>query len=88
MWFQHKGTPAHFANAVSAYLSRKFGGKWVGRSGPVSCSPRSTYLSPLDSFVWGAMKNMVYETLVDSIMDIVARMSVAVSTISEMPGIF
>ena len=28
----HDSAPAHFTNAVHAYLSRKFGGQWTGLS--------------------------------------------------------
>lgn len=88
MWFQHDGAPAHFANDVRCYLTRKFGAQWIGRGGPVCWPPRSPDLSPIDFFVWGAMKNMVYETPVASAMDLVARISVAAANIRETPGIF
>lgn len=73
---------------MRAYLSRKFGGQWIGRGGSVSWPPRSPDLSPIDFFIWGAMKNIVYQTAVDSAMDLVARISVAAANILEMPLIF
>ena len=88
MWFQYEGAPAHFTNAVYAYLSRIFGGRWIGRRETFSCPVRSPDLSSIDFFVWGAMKAMVYETTVDSAMDLVARISVAAESIRKMPGIF
>ena len=47
------------ANAVPAWRRSR---PPIGRCGPVSLPPRSTDLSPIDFFVCGAMKNMVYET--------------------------
>ncbi|GFV88973.1 hypothetical protein TNCV_4911751 [Trichonephila clavipes] len=37
--------------------------------GPVAWPPRSPDLSPLDFFLWGAMKGLVYDTPVVSEMD-------------------
>ena len=45
------GAPAHFTNAMRAYVSRKFGGQWTARGGPVFLSPRSPDLFPIGFFV-------------------------------------
>lgn len=88
MWFEHDSAPAHYANAVRGYLTRKFGVQWIGRGGPISFSPRSLDLSPIDFFVilslFCSMKNMLHETLVDSDMKHV----VAAGNVQEMLGIF
>ena len=48
---------------------------------------------PLTYLLWifflsGAIKNLVYDTLVNSEMDLVARISIAATMIIETPGIF
>ncbi|GFW42820.1 transposable element Tcb1 transposase [Trichonephila clavipes] len=45
-------------------------------------------LSPLDFFLWGAMKGLVYDAPVVSEMDLVARISIAAARIREMAGVF
>ena len=57
------------------------------RSSSVSTS-RSSDLTCLDFFLWGYMKQLVYETVVETEEDLVARNTVAAGTIADMPGIF
>ena len=40
--------------------------RWLGRGGPVTWAPRSPDLTPLDYYLWGHMKTLVYETKVES----------------------
>ena len=44
--------------------------QWIGRGGPVPWSPD---LTPLDYFLWGSMKSIVYGTPVTSEEDLIAR---------------
>ena len=53
MIFQQDDTPPHFSNEVRAWLNEKFNGRWIGRSGPISWTPRSPDLTPLDFFFYG-----------------------------------
>lgn len=62
MWLQLDGAPAHFSLNVRSYLNRKFPEKWVGRSGPSIWPPRSPDLTSMDFFLWGYVKNLVYQT--------------------------
>ena len=43
-----------------------FPNRWLGRGGPVAWPPRSPDLTPLDYYLWGHMKTLVYETKVDA----------------------
>ena len=89
MWFQHDGAPAHFSVDVRNALNMMYPGRWIGRGGPVAWPPRSPDLSPLDFFLWGHMKSLIYDDgPVDSAEDLVARISVAAANIREMPGVF
>ncbi|GFX43429.1 transposable element Tcb1 transposase [Trichonephila clavipes] len=86
--FQQDGAPSHYARHVREHLDRTFPNRWIGRGGPVTWPPRSPDLSPLDLFLWGAMKGLVYDTPVVSEMNLVARISIAAARIREMPGVF
>ncbi|KZC08925.1 hypothetical protein WN55_00316, partial [Dufourea novaeangliae] len=58
---QHDGCPAHYARRVRDALNELYPNKWVRRVGLVSWPPRSPDLTPLDFFLWGALKNSVYQ---------------------------
>ena len=42
----------------------------------------------MDFFLWGHMKQLVYETVAETEEDLVARITVAAGNIAEMRGIF
>ena len=66
MYFQHDGAPPHYTLHVRDYLNESFPNRWLGRGGPIPWPPRSPDLTPLDYYLWGHMKTLVYETKVDS----------------------
>ena len=66
MYFQHDGAPPHYSRLVREYLNASFRNRWLGRGGPVAWPPRSPDLTPLDYYIWGHMKTLVYESKVDS----------------------
>jgi len=66
MYFQHVGAPPHYTGHVMDYLNEFFPNRWLGRGGPVAWPPRSPDLTPLDYYLWGHMKTLVYEIKVDS----------------------
>ncbi|KAJ4445736.1 hypothetical protein ANN_12421 [Periplaneta americana] len=76
----------HFSIAVRNHLRATFGNRWIGRGGPVAWPPRSPDLTCLDFFLWGHMKQLVYETVVETEEDLVARITVAADAIADMPG--
>lgn len=55
---------------------------WNGRGDPVAC-PMAPDLSPLDYSLWSTMKIIMYYTPVNSEMDLVAKITVAVATICK-----
>lgn len=63
--YQHDGAPAHFARAVREYLDNRFP-QWIGRGGRVAWPARSPDLTPLDFFLWGHVKNIVYAVPCDT----------------------
>ncbi|GFX75713.1 uncharacterized protein TNCV_3575381 [Trichonephila clavipes] len=60
LWFQQDGTTCHTARATIDLLKDTFGDRLISRFGPVNWPPRSCDLTPLDYFLWGYVKSMVY----------------------------
>lgn len=60
MIFQQDGAPAHNAIVVTNYLNEIFENRWIGTNGTVQWPPRSPDLTPLDYFLWGYLKTVVY----------------------------
>lgn len=83
MWFQHDGAPAHFGNIIREYLDLTFGECWIGRGGPTLWPPRSPDLTPLDFYVWGRMKELVYSSPVENEIELVGRIVEAGAIIQE-----
>lgn len=59
-YFQHDGAPPHYGIGVREWLGEQLPGKWIGRRGPVEWPPRSPDLTPLDFYLWGHLKQIVY----------------------------
>lgn len=83
MWLQHDGAPAHFGQIVRDFLNQNYNQQWIGRGGPVSWPPRSPDLTPLDFYVWGRMKELVYSTPVENELDLIGRIVEAAAVIQE-----
>ncbi|UYV85071.1 hypothetical protein LAZ67_X004463 [Cordylochernes scorpioides] len=55
------GAPPHYHRDVRAYLNQNLSGQWIGRRGPIEFPARSPDLTPLDFFLWGTVKDVVYK---------------------------
>lgn len=62
LFYQHDGAPAHYHTQVREYLNSYFGDSWIGRGGPIPWPARSPDLTPLDFYLWGEVKRLVYAT--------------------------
>ncbi|GFU82635.1 transposable element Tc3 transposase [Trichonephila clavipes] len=60
LWFQQDGATCHTARATIDLLKDTFGDPLISRFGPVNWPPRSCDLTPLDYFLWGYVKSLVY----------------------------
>ncbi|GFX59045.1 retrovirus-related Pol polyprotein from transposon 17.6 [Trichonephila clavipes] len=58
--FQQNGGTCHTARATIDLLKDTFGDRLISRFGPVNWPPRSCDLTPLDYFLWGYVKSLVY----------------------------
>ncbi|GFX37933.1 uncharacterized protein TNCV_3835341 [Trichonephila clavipes] len=55
LWFQQDGATCHTARATIDLLKDTFGDRLISRLDPRSCD-----LTPLDYFLWGYVKSLVY----------------------------
>ncbi|GFS88971.1 protein kinase domain-containing protein [Trichonephila clavipes] len=79
LWFEQDGATCHTARATIDILKDTFGDHLISRFGPVNWPPRSCDLTPLDYFLWGYVKSLVYadkpqtpEHLEDNIRRVIA----------------
>lgn len=84
---QHDGAPPHFSLAVRNHLNAMYPNRWIGRGGPHAWHPRSPDLTPLDYFLWGYMKAIVYEDEVDTVEELRRRIIAAADQIRGNPEV-
>ncbi|GFS64358.1 putative LOC100569746 [Trichonephila clavipes] len=60
LWFQQDGATCHTARATIDLLKDTLGDRLISRFGPVNWPLRSCDLTPLDYFLWGYVKSLVY----------------------------
>jgi len=80
-YFQQNGAPPHFALTVCAYLDHTFPGRWIGRSRPLLWHPHSPDLTPCHFWLWGMVKECVYNRKIRDINDLKDRIQTVVSSI-------
>lgn len=84
----HDGASAHFNQLARHSLDILFPGQWIGRVGPYLWPPRSPDLNPLDLFLWGHLKTLVYETPVHDVEDLQDLIIDGCNVIQATPQIF
>lgn len=75
--FQQDGAPPHYFGPVRHWLNERFPDRWIGRRGAIEWPPRSPDLTPLDFFLWGHLKTVVYKTQPADIDDLKRRIVAA-----------
>lgn len=88
LWFMQDGAPAHFSVAVRDFLNTRFPNHWIGRAGPIAWPPRSPDCNPCDFFLWGHLKDIVYQTPIENAQVLRQRIEHGFHSINETPGIF
>ena len=83
----HDGAPPHFGVVVQEYLNAHFPNRWIGRGGPISWPARSPDLNPIDFYLWGHLKSLVYETPVDSEAELLPRIQAACDQVRGTPEV-
>lgn len=77
MLFQNDGCPAHWHRAVRQFLDEQFLNRWIGRNGPILWPARSPDLTPVDYYVWGRAKHLVYSVEIIGREQLIARIDAA-----------
>lgn len=72
-FYQMDGAPPHRTQEVSSLLDEMFEDRWIANNGPFRYPPRSPDITPLDFFVWGYIKNLVYDSPVTTKEDMKCR---------------
>ena len=73
---------------VRNHLSALFPGRWIGRGGPIPWLTISPDMNPLHYFLWEYLKSLVFETPVETDLELVARIVAACDIIRNIPVIF
>ena len=64
-------------------LNERFPDAWIGRGGTIPWPPRSPDLSPLDFFLWGYIKKIVYAAKIRNIQHLQDRIISAIETVTR-----
>lgn len=95
-WMQLDGAPAHYGRQVQHWLDENYPRRWIGRQGgnrqnlipgegPVACPARSPDLNPLDYYVWGHVKGIVYATQINTRDELTERIQNACNELRNDP---
>lgn len=81
MYFQQGNAAWHTDTTTISILSEKFDGRVISDNGDFNWPPRSSDLNPLDFFLWGYLKDKVYESKPKTIDELKASIRNAVDDI-------
>lgn len=76
MWFQQDGATCHTSSVTIDLLREKFDDRVISRNAGVRWPPRSCDITPLDFFLWGYVKSIVYcnkPTTINDLKDNIRR---------------
>ena len=87
MWFQQDGATSNTAHVTIDLLKSKFDERLISRNGPVDWPPRSCDITPLDFFLWGYVKSLVYANKPTTLEELRANIELEIAAVSaEMCG--
>lgn len=81
-WFQQDGATCHTSNDSIAAVREIFGQKVISKRGDINWPPRSPDLSPMDFFLWGYLKSMVFNNNPQSIEELKENIREEIQNIS------
>lgn len=87
IYFQQDGAPPHFGRNVRQYLNNNYGNHWIGRAGPIAWPPRSPDLTPLDYYLWGHVKSLVYAANTTVRLECLDKINGAFDSIRRSPDL-
>ena len=62
---------------------QKFPNRWIGRYGPIRWASRNPDLTPMDFYLWGYLKEKVYEKQPKNLEDLKAFIKEEISSITR-----
>ena len=78
IWFQQDGATCHTANVTTDLLRTVFENRIIIRNSNVNWPPRSCDLTPLDYFLWRAVKDKCYANYPETIEALKHEIEVAI----------
>lgn len=86
--YQQDGAPPHFSRAVRRHLDDTYQRNgWIGRAGPIAWPPRSPDLTPVDFWLWGHVKTLVYASDTTIRADCLGKIHDAFAEIKRSPDL-
>ena len=80
-WFQQDGATPHTSNESLEWLQQRFDDRLISRRCNPEWSPHSPDLNPPDFYLWGYLKDRVYEHNPQTIPDLKAAITAAIRAI-------
>lgn len=83
IYYQHDGAPAHYTLQVRNFLTDHFAG-WIGRGNgaTITWPARSPDLNPLDFFLWGYVKHLIYQFPAENLEELANKIEEALDNIT------
>jgi hypothetical protein len=78
--FQQDGAPAHNSRLSTTYLNNHFQ-TWIGTKGIIKWPARSPDLTPLDYFLWGYVKDVIYKRTYENVRELKTEVHAAITNI-------
>ncbi|KZC14058.1 hypothetical protein WN55_06491, partial [Dufourea novaeangliae] len=73
---------AHSVRIITQFLNVTFGDRWIGRAGNHKWPALSSNLPPLDFYLWGKLKQQVYNEILTTKEDMKERIRRACAAIN------
>ncbi|KAJ4445999.1 hypothetical protein ANN_12685 [Periplaneta americana] len=67
LWFMLDGAPAHYCRNVRAFLNASYPDQRIGHADPTPWPARSPDINPLNFYLWGRLKSLVYASAVPNV---------------------
>ncbi|GBO36763.1 hypothetical protein AVEN_112134-1 [Araneus ventricosus] len=80
--FQQDGAPQRYGNIVREFLDTTFPQRWTGEGAVMAWPPRSPDITPLDFYLWGYVKQHVYNERINGINHLKQRITDVIHSVT------
>lgn len=80
--WQQDGAPYHRSAEITRFLNENFR-EWIGQNGTIFWPARSPDLTPMDFFLWGTLKDIVYKNKPSTVLEVHQRVHAAINHLNE-----